>query len=523
MKCVWILCLLSTLALAAGPGARAFEEAQAAEKSGDTVHAYLLYSRAATLEPGNAEYQKHRDAIRRKMAVRELPPLDVDREDDGRWRAFTGSLPAGDLAEARIAMPPPELQASAGRKDFDLSGTPQEMFEKVGKAFGFEIMFEKDYQPTASTRIHLTEVDYREALQILEAATNTFVVPISEHKLLAARDTAQKRQELQSTLAIAIEIPARLTVQDAQELVSLVQQVLEIRRITVDPKRKLIFIRDAVTKAVAAKRILEDLSRYRPQVTVDLDLMSVGNTSSLSAGVNLQSTAPLIDFGRIAFGAFSPSPAGFTNFLTFGGGRTFFGIGVASARLFANTTEASSVSILKSQLTATDGLPTSLHVGDKYPIATNAYIGAGSNGGSGQVYTPPPTINFEDLGIVLKVTPTIHSADEVSLDIESEFKVLGSMASNGIPVISTRKFTGKVRLKSGECAVVAGLLTLNDSQTTTGIPGLVRIPFLRENTRDKGRTETLLVITPHITALPPSEFVMHEIWLGSETRPLSAI
>ena len=121
------------------------------------------------------------------------------------------------------------------------------------------------------------------------------------------------------------------------------------------------------------------------------------------------------------------------------------------------------------------------------------------------------------------MTPQVHGLDEVSLDLESEFKVLGSGSSNGIPIISTRKFTGKVRLKMGECAVVAGLMTLNENGSINGIPGVSRIPFLRQNSRGKDRTETLVVVTPHLLSLPPGEFVTRAIWLGSETHPLSPL
>ena len=43
------------------------------------------------------------------------------------------------------------------------------------------------------------------------------------------------------------------------------------------------------------------------------------------------------------------------------------------------------------------------------------------------------------LGLVLKVTPSVHDDGEVTLEISSEFKVLGATDANGNPSISSRK------------------------------------------------------------------------------------
>ena len=107
-------------------------------------------------------------------------------------------------------------------------------------------------------------------------------------------------------------------------------------------------------------------------------------------------------------------------------------------------------------------------------------INSGTNGTG--IYAPPPTFNFEDLGLVVKVTPHVHGTDEVTLEVSSEFKLLEAASVDGIPVISNKKYESKVRLARGEWAVLAGLMTASDARTITGIPGLSLIPFLRNNT-----------------------------------------
>src|SRR6202043_168516 len=124
--------------------------------------------------------------------------------------------------------------------------------------------------------------------------------------------------------------------------------------------------------------------------------------------------------------------------LAFGGGKSFLGIGIANSSLFSIVSNSSARTLYRSELVAVDNLPASLHVGQKYPVITSGYFG--NTTGSGQVFAPPPTINFEDLGLVLKITPHIHGAEEISLDVEAEFKLLTGQTQNDIPVIANKKF-----------------------------------------------------------------------------------
>jgi type II secretory pathway component GspD/PulD (secretin) len=216
-------------------------------------------------------------------------------------------------------------------------------------------------------------------------------------------------------------------------------------------------------------------------------------------------------------------PSALSYLLLFGGGASVFGVGVTNATLIANFNKSDSRTLLRTTVRSVDGAPAVFHVGDKYPILTAGYFGPASFN-NGTAYTPPPSFTFEDLGISVKMTPKIHGTDEVSLEIDAEFKVLGATSLNGIPIISTRKLTSKVRLKNNESAVVGGLMTLNEARTISGIAGLAQVPGLgalvsrRDNSKDSD--EVVIVVRPHLMSLPPDEVVTRTVWVGSETRPL---
>jgi general secretion pathway protein D len=143
------------------------------------------------------------------------------------------------------------------------------------------------------------------------------------------------------------------------------------------------------------------------------------------------------------------------------------------------------------------------------------------------VFTPPPTFTFEDLGLILKITPKVHDSNEVTLEVESEFKVLGSTSFNGIPVIGNRKFNTRVRLAFNQTAVIAGLMNNTQARVVSGLAGLTHIPIansiLGRNSRDRDQGEVLLTIKPRLLSLPASEAVTRPIFVGAESRMLTPL
>jgi pilus assembly protein CpaC len=132
-------------------------------------------------------------------------------------------------------------------------------------------------------------------------------------------------------------------------------------------------------------------------------------------------------------------------------------------------------------------------------------------------------VQYYDLGLVLKVTPTVHEGGEVSLDVEASYSTLSGATNNTIPVIASRKFTGKTRLKAGEWAVIAGLAVSSTDDVTNGIAGASRIPLLgnlfKQKVINHADSQTLVILKPRLVNLPPFEYATRSMWVGSESRP----
>lgn len=515
--------MVSCLVAADHRSEQLYKEAVKAEATGQLARAYLLYTQAAAKDPGNALYRSHAEALRPAVtmaAAQSPPPAEppVARDIDP---AILGKITDRDLADARKLLPPPRLNPARGRKPLHARGDSKALFEEVARVFNLMVVFETAYQPKSGLRLDLEDTDYEEAIQAVQAATDSFVVPVADRLMLVANDTAQKRTELETTAAIVIPVPEPFAIQEIQEIATGVRGTLDIQRLMVDSQRRLILIRDRGWKVELAQKLITDLMKAKPQVAIEIDLLAADQSSSLTYGLSLPTSFPLVWVPNGPKNLLSSFPSGFANFLGFGGGHSQLALGVTDGSLFANATKAFSTTMLKSEVVTSDGQAASLHVGDKYPIVTAGYFGQTT--GSGQVYAPPPTFNFEDLGLILKITPHVHGVDDVSLDIEAEFKLLGAGTVNDIPIIRNRKFQSKVRVVQGEWAVLAGLLTESEGATISGIPGLAAVPVLRHNDRTRDRGETLIVLKPHLLNLPPTESVMQAAWVGTETKPRSQL
>ena len=388
------------------------------------------------------------------------------------------------------------------------------MFETVLAAYGISVEFEQDYASPPPFRFQTGEMNFQEAVRGLETAANSLVLPLTATSALVVRDTPQRRNDSMPVVTISIPIPERMAVQEAQEIMQAAQQILELKHVALDAGKRLVTIREIPSKVQAAQALFSDLSRLRAQVEVEVELVSVDKNSSLALGLSLPTSSSIIDFGRVLGNA----PKVAANIATFGGGASLIGLGIGDAAALATLTKSKQTQTLTSRVITVDGQAGAVTIGDRYPFITSGYYGGTTSGGS---VRPPPTISFEDLGLTLKVTPTVHEKGEMSLEIEAAFKVLAGQAVNEIPVVANRKYQGKVRLGDGQWAVVAGLTKLNESVTSGGmsIPGLSSL--FRNRTVNRASGETLILIKPRLINLPPWEVPTHSIWYGSESRPLS--
>jgi general secretion pathway protein D len=147
-----------------------------------------------------------------------------------------------------------------------------------------------------------------------------------------------------------------------------------------------------------------------------------------------------------------------------------------------------------------NNLTATLQVGDQVPVETAQSVSTTS--GDAPIVN---SIQYEDTGVILKVTPRVNRGGVVMMDISQEVSAVDASAvTDGVnsPTIAQRKIESSIAIQDGQTVALGGLITDDKSKGKSGIPLLQDIPYLgnlfRTTNLTHDRTELIVLITPHV-------------------------
>jgi len=173
-----------------------------------------------------------------------------------------------------------------------------------------------------------------------------------------------------------------------------------------------------------------------------------------------------------------------------------------SAMLQMLQTRANTKVVSNPRIVVLNNQTANIQVGSDYPIPN---FERNETTGSMEV----SGYNYRQLGIVLKVTPHINSAEEILVDLSPEISSFGSMVTfisgaGGLaaPQFDVTKAATQVLIESGQTIAIGGLLSDNSGSTENKVPYLGDIPLVGKLFRSKRQTaaqnskvETLFFVT----------------------------
>jgi len=446
---------------------------------------------------------------------------------------------------------PIELQPSQAHHDFHFRGDAKALLTQVTQAYGVVAEFDDSVQQRR-VRFDIEDVNFATAMEAATQVTKTFWVPLSSRQMLFAADNIENRRNLEHMSLRTFYLPDVSSEQQLNEMMNSLRVLLELRFIAAEKSQSTITIRAQQPIVEAAARLLESLSGGAPEVMLDMRVYEVSSSLMRQLGTALPTQFTMFNIGAgllasleaglgpnaqnlinqlIAGGGINQANSSAIQallgqlqnqsnsilsspFATFGGGLTLFGLsaGATGGTINFNLNDSTLRSLEHVTLRASQNNAATLKIGERYPIVNATFAPIYNTPAIAQVIgnasyiAPFPSFNFEDLGLVLKATPSIHGDRAVTLKLELAIRSLGTQNVNGLPIINNHEYNGIITVKDGESSVVTGLLSRMDALSLSGYPFLARVPALSyaasEHDKNGMDDELLVVITPHIVRLP---------------------
>jgi len=141
-----------------------------------------------------------------------------------------------------------------------------------------------------------------------------------------------------------------------------------------------------------------------------------------------------------------------------------------------------------------------ISVGQNVPFRTGSYTNTGGSG----ISSPFQTIQREDVGITLTVTPHVNEGDKVIMEIQQEISSIDAGAPSGSSDLITnqRKVETQVMARDGDVIVLGGLIRDDVQEGERRVPVLGNIPLVgrlfRSNTNTVTKSNLMIFIRPTI-------------------------
>ena len=261
--------------------------------------------------------------------------------------------------------------------------------------------------------------------------------------------------------------------------------------------------------------VIDRLDIRRAQVIIEAMLVEVSNDVTRDLGVNwivdgsgdnflvglFNQPVGGVSLGDIAAGIDDPSkikeaPGG----LTIGGGRNQDSGTNFAAILRALSGDGDTNIVSMPSVIVLDNEEAQIKVAQEVPFLTGQFTNTGGTGGA---VNPFQTIQRQEVGNILKITPQITDENTILLKIEQEASNLAASSAGAVDLITNKRtISTRVLVDDGGMLVLGGLIEDRLTESEQRVPGLGKIPLLgnlfRVRNTKKTKSNLMVFIRPRV-------------------------
>jgi len=440
---------------------------------------HLEYSDADnTAELVNEVFGADRSSSRSRSSGRDDTPMFFRRGPGGSDRG------AGDDASASTI----EVVAAADERTNSLVVTgPSDTLEVIA-----EVIKELDANPEQERQVFVYQLKNAEAANLKEILNSLF----QEMQALNEEGAGSSTQRFQGQ---AGGRGGAAPGQTAGGQTSSAADLSDEAFFEADENTNSLLVLTSSKNYKKVEPIIEQLDRRLGQVLIKVLLAEVTHTDSLDLGFEFSVLNMRDDGDSTLFSSDFGVAAAQTQF----GGFMVKGVeGDLTATLRA-LQEVGKLNILSRPYILTrDNQTATITVGEEVPFINNTRTTE-----TGQTIN---TIQYEDIGIILEVTPSINPEGLVIMDVRPE---ISTTTAKTVPISETvdaavfakRSSETQVEVRDGQTIVIGGLVEDEITESIKKVPLIGDIPIIGElfkrKTKEKSKTELLIFLTPHVAML----------------------
>ncbi|TFY96362.1 secretin N-terminal domain-containing protein [Ramlibacter humi] len=504
---------------------------------GKLNEALVGYERAQKMDRGNARAITGAASIRQDIRndkalasgeaflAQGKPELALDRasqvleEHPQNRRARTLRDAAMD---AQAASEQERSKAAAARAILEKPVTLQfndaplrQVFEALSKSTGLNVLMDRDVKPTSRATIYVKDIAVGDAIDFILLQNQLEKRVMNGNTIIVYPSVDAKKAEYEDLTIRSFQV----TNADIRYLSNLLKTMLKLREVAADERSGILVVRDTPERIRVAARLIAMHDVADPEIMLEVEVLEVTSTrrSNLGVvppgGISVSTPTSVTTLGQLkALG---------TNDLL---------VSPLSATINFKLEDSDTKLLASPRIRARNREKAKIMIGDRVPTITNTVtpINTGSSVVTGNV-------SYQDVGLKLEFEPNVYANNEVGIRVALEVSSIAAEFTDPqggrAYQIGTRNATTNLRLKDGETQILGGLITDQDRNVASKIPGLGHLPVVGRifgnNDGRADRSEIILAITPRIVRnLPASAAADRAIYSGSlnaiRDRPILA-
>jgi type II secretory pathway component GspD/PulD (secretin) len=425
-----------------------------------------------------------------------------------------------------------ELKSQSVLCNFNFHIDERSVIDQVLSAYGIQAIIDSSVT-SRQIRFDVQQLTFADASALLKLATETFFVALSPTQVLVLLDTKENRGKYEKQLEEQISMPG-LTGAELTEMQGATKTIFEIDHGISQNNQGRTVVRAPEAELTAMNGAYHELFAEHSELWIEVSVYEIDRTNDSNGGATLPNSSTLfnvrseinsiiannsalvqeiISSGLASAGDYEAilvallasgelSGTVFNSpFVLFGGGLTETGVewNTTSANMLLNSSDVRSLN--RMQLRVLDHEEATFRSGERYPIMSSSYTALSASSSSSSSTVTVPEVQYQDLGLTLKVKPSIENEDSIALGVDLKISSLAGSSINDVPVLANRQYSGDIVVHFGNSALITSAISRQDALAISGYPGL----GATDRQKDATHLELVVLVTPHLLRISHPE------------------